>query len=266
MNFIKDLIADKANFLAYYFMINGINKYEQLNSEELSKKFNLIDKSFNDIIISLKKHYLSINFKQCIELIRKLNTINNINSSNYGTEGHIINFLKLYDNSYIKVLKEYLDIIKKDEINDKSVKIYTFDDYMKKIGCDIGIFYFFYIHNKSHKNEINFNIRDMFFDDFIKGFNINKDEFIDKYNKEIKKYQYNITTYTRTNILLQQIYNIVNYPLKQIKIHNEDVININFINTRLLQCEIPLELIINQEVNDTKFADYLLRKLKFDVM
>ncbi len=94
MDFVEQLIADKAKFLAYYFIINGIDTYSKINKTELFKKFQLIINSFDSTIqnitfnqqISTTKKQSKIDyFRKYVEQIVIFNKYWNINSLNYGT-------------------------------------------------------------------------------------------------------------------------------------------------------------------------------------
>ena len=47
-DFFKKLIEDKAEHLAFYFLINDFTYYDKLNTELLFEKFNVINESYTD--------------------------------------------------------------------------------------------------------------------------------------------------------------------------------------------------------------------------
>lgn len=271
MDFVEQLIADKANFLAYYFIINGIDTYSKINKTELFKKFELIIYSFDSTIqnitfnqqISTTKKQSKIDyFRKYVEQIVIFNKYWNINSLNYGTEGHILNFFNLNDSNYIKYLEIYLDIIKKNTMTNNN---YTLDDYLNKLGSDIAIYC--YMYNITYNIPIHDIIKNLFIKYFIQGFRItmsihNIENFKDKFYKELNKYKnkYNINN-DNINAFLQQMYNIVNYPIKELKDKNNNIYII-FTNTRILNFEIPENL---YNVKELKFVltDKLINNITY---
>ncbi len=93
-DFYTLLIKDKAIHLAYYFMINGLLDYDKLNTEYYLRE---IKNGYDTTIKNLNSEKLKKNSKDIsifAQQITKQNELLNIYKSNYGTEGHIINFLK----------------------------------------------------------------------------------------------------------------------------------------------------------------------------
>ena len=61
--FIRFLIQDNAEALAFYFMINGYNKLDKINKDELNKYFDMINDGYNKIKDYLNHIYID-NFRQ----------------------------------------------------------------------------------------------------------------------------------------------------------------------------------------------------------
>lgn len=243
-DFIDKLMKDRAEALAFYFLINDIDNNNYSNTKFI-EKLNLISESYN-----LTKTQLNTveNKKENIiyfRIIEYYNNINNINYSNYGSEGHILKFLDL---NSIQNLNQYINEIKK---NDNMTAIYTFDNYMKKIGNDIAIYEYFFDKKIEDVQEIYIS---KFIEYFISGLKRDIYEFIRKVKKEMLRCKTNniilnfASKEKEPNIYLQQLYNIYKYPYETI-----DNTHIIYINTRKLTFEIPMEL--NTKIN---FKQYLL--------
>lgn len=240
-NFIENLIKDRAEFLSFYFIINGVEKYKFILRTNFYNKIDLIYNSYIEIINKLNGEKT---FKNFVNLIAYYNRQNNINVLNYGTEAHILDFISdIKDDNYINNLNIYLEIIK----SNKDTSIGNLDNYFKKIGYDIAIYSYIYEYDYDvNIKDINEYISNNFINYFIKGFNLDIDDFINKCNKEIERYKENnikLNFDENDNIKLQQYYNIYKYPYKSI--NNNNII---FINTRKLNFNIPINILNNPNI------------------
>jgi len=224
--FFKKLLEDKAEHLAFYFMINDFIEYNKLNIEFLFDKFRLIYTSYSICFNELFRHHQiyrnNKDIKKFSEFIIKNNNINNIFKINYGTEGHILDFFLDFNKNqddYVKKLIDYINGFKEEKFEKQ---VYTFDNYLNKIGCDLAIYQFIYTNNELITDFSNYDIMfQTFFENAYTKFK--EQEFIDKikeiYNEEnenksasskrlIKKKDLNNIT------LLQQYFNIYKYSTK----------------------------------------------------
>jgi len=151
ITFIEDLIKDKADFFAFFCMING-NNYENIQQDQLNIYLNIIDAKYKECleILDSKHHEYkhSYNLRHYAMLLHLLNNnYNNINKKNYGTEGHIIDNLINKDSyNYFNSINSYIAVFKNDY--NKSEK-YKLENFFGKIGFDIAIYEF--IYNKALK-------------------------------------------------------------------------------------------------------------------
>lgn len=237
--FIYELIEDKADRLAFYFIINGYNDTNKISEELYNYITNNSIESYNKTLKELNTNYSefkdSYNFQQFLKLIYQLNkNNNNIYKYNYGTEGHIIKFL-INSNSKIfhKSIENYISNFSNDDI--KSENNITIEDYFNKIGTDIAIYK--YIYNDSFDIYL---LNKEFKEKFIlyyHNFSIYKfEQNINKKKKEYQKYELNFEKNNKIKIN-QEYFNIVKYG---IDISNE--IPIIYKNTVILNFEIPKNL------------------------
>lgn len=261
ITFIEDLIKDKADFFAFFCMING-NNYENIQQDRLNYYLDIIDGKYKECLEILNNNYYeykhSYNLKHYAMLLHLLNNINNnINKKNYGTEGHIIDNLINKDGyNYYNSIKSYIAVFKNDY---NKLEEYKLENFFSKIGFDIAIYEFIYnkalkpdniiesISRPTHKT-VSYNktnITKIFRKNFIKNFKeLTTDNFIEKVNEEISKLKtYNIEyNFSKDdNILLQQYYNLYKYPTK---FKNDKYIkeNILYYNKRILKCDFDKEL------------------------
>jgi hypothetical protein len=246
-DFIDKLMKDRAEALAFYFLINDIDNNNYLNAKFI-EKLDLIYESYN----LTKTQLNTVNNKKeniiYFRIIENYNKINNINYSNYGSEGHILKFLDL---NSIEKITQYINEIKK---NNNTTAIYTYDNYMKKIGNDIAIYEYFF---DKKLEDVQKTYISKFIQYFIDGLKIDIYDFIAKVKNEISRCKTNNITLNfaskekEPNIYLQQLYNIYKYPYETI-----DNTQIIYINTRKLTFEIPIEF--NKKIN---FRKYLLANI-----
>lgn len=282
--FIHDLIIDKAEKLAFYFIINGYTDINEISDQLYKYITNYSVSSYNETIKYLDKNYKkdkhSYNFEIYSKLIFFINyNYNNITKNNYGSEGHIIK--KLIDpNTHIfyEKIQYYIDNFNKND-NKKEI---TIENFFKKIGSDIAIYK--YIYNDSYElkyertklsiTETNENsIAEHLKTDFsiaFKDFYNNYQEIILNLilnfilNKSINinslcKYNLN---YDDNNILLQQCFNIYKYKNDIIK-NNEEDICIIYTNTVILKFDIPNNLYVhNRNEEFLNEIDKIVHKIK----
>jgi hypothetical protein len=256
--FIHDLIIDKAEHLAFYFIINGYNDINKISEELYDYITNYSLFSYNETIKYLdenyKEHKHSYNFEIYSTLIFFTNyNYNNITKNNYGTEGHIIKYL-IEPNTHIfyEKIKYYIDNFNKNNNNNET----TIENFFKKIGTDIAIYKYIYndsyelnyernklsmSENKSSiakhlKTDFTIAFRDFYYNyqETILNLILNKSKNINS----LCDYKLN---YNNNNILLQQCYNIYKYKNDIIKINEEDNCII-YTNTVILKFKIHSEL------------------------
>lgn len=249
-NFSNSLIKDKANFLAYYFKINGITKFKNINKNLIYDKIYLIIINYNDVTKSLiKDNPNKRNFKLFVDFIKYYNGLYNINNYNYGSEGHIIKYLfyNYNEKQYVNQLKTYLTYIKTDEIKDETLT-YTMDDFMKKLGAELAIYNYMYNIQIENDLKIQEEIEKSFIKYFVEGFHIEANNIIDKYKNELYKYTKPLfPPYDNDDIILQKVYNIITYPMEIVKDAYGKPLTINFINTRKLTFDIPEDFYITSK-------------------
>jgi len=151
ITFIEDLIKDKADFFAFFCIING-NNFNNIQQDKLNDYLNIIDAKYKECLEILNNnHYQykhSYNLRHYAMILHQLNIhYNNINKKNYGTEGHIIDNLINKDSyNYFNSINSYIAVFKNDY--NKSEK-YKLENFFGKIGFDIAIYEF--IYNKALK-------------------------------------------------------------------------------------------------------------------
>lgn len=146
-DFIKFLIKDKAESLAFYFIINNIiiNQTKLDNYiEQIGIGYSNCKKKLNFRITDDK---IDLFATQLVKINSELYGYNTINRYNFGTEGHIIKELikdkNLSDDEYIDILSKYISkfaISNTSEIKDAEKKIYDLNIYFQKIGSDIALY------------------------------------------------------------------------------------------------------------------------------
>jgi hypothetical protein len=236
--FIYELINDKADRLAFYFIINGYDEKNKILEDLYNYITNNSIESYNKTLEELSKNYSefkdSYNFQQFSKLIYELNKKNNIYKYNYGTEGHIIKFL-INSNSKIfhKSIENYISNFSNDDI--KSENNITIEDYFNKIGTDIAIYK--YIYNDSFDIYL---LNKEFKEKFIlyyHNFSIYKFEQ-NIYTKKTEYQNYKLNFEKNDEIKKNQEYfNILKYG---IDISND--IYIIYKNTVILNFEIPKKI------------------------
>jgi hypothetical protein len=272
-DFFKKLIEDKAEHLAFYFLINDFTYYDKLNTELLFEYFDVINESYTNCfkILLLKKLTLQNNSKDInnfAKLIIEFNNKNNIFKNNYGTEGHILDFFLDFndnENDYIEQLTNY---IKKFDQENFKEHVYTFEQFLNKIGCDLAIYQFIFTDNPLIKDFSDY--KKMFQDCFRKAYEkFTKPTFFHKIEQIYKNERENKSATSKRLIkkkdndkikLLQQYFNIYKYPTKIRK----DGGKIVYYNTIKLTFKIDKKFYSsNKDSEDIRYKKYLLEK--FDI-
>lgn len=266
-DFFKKLIEDKAEHLAFYFLINDFTYYDKLNTELLFEYFDVINESYTNCFKILLLSNLILRNRKDInnfaKLITKFNNINNIFKNNYGTEGHILDFfLDFNDNEddYIEQLTNYIKNFDQEKFKEN---VYTFDQFLNKIGCDLAIYQFIYTNNGLIKDFSDY--KKMFQDCFRKAYEkFTKLTFFHKIEQIYKNEMENKSATSKRLIkkkdndkikLLQQYFNIYKYPNKIRKDGGEIV----YYNTIKLTFKIDKKFYSsNKDSEDIQYKKYLL--------
>jgi hypothetical protein len=225
-DFFKKLIEDKAEHLAFYFLINDFVYYDKLDTELLFEYFEQINTAYTDCFNELLKTYLNLqnskNINNFAELIIKFNNKNNIFKNNYGTEGHILDFFLDFNGNqddYIEQLTNYINKFNQEKFEEQ---VYTFVQFLNKIGCDLAIYQFIYTNNELIMDFSNY--KKMFQDCFRKAYEkFTNPTFFNKIEQIYKNEMENKSVTSKRLIkkkdkdkikLLQQYFNIYKYPTK----------------------------------------------------
>jgi hypothetical protein len=243
MDFIENLIINKAQHLAFYFMINGLVDYSKLKIDILTSAYKKLIINYYEIVKNALNgiQFNRKNFEIIGCLIAEYNNIHsNINRFNYGTEGHIIGFLPDIDETrYLEYLNSYLDYFKTHQ--NKENLTYTLSEYFKKIGIDIAIYDFLKPLDTTTPKPIDFDkLMNLFFESMKKAY----DEYSNKifFNKMKEVYRKIIDEKEEDSKnmkkkqdkdrikLLQQYFNLYKYPNK--KINNKNIVFYNTVKIK----------------------------------
>jgi len=268
MDFIEKLIINKAQHLAFYFMINGLVDYSKLKIDILTSAYKKLIIDYYEIV---KNALNGIQFnRKNFEIIGCLiaeynNKHNNINRFNYGTEGHIIQFLPDIDETrYLEYLNSYLDCFK--TYQNKENLTYTLSEYFKKIGIDIAIYDFLKPLDTTTPKPIDFDkLMNLFFESMKKAY----DEYSNKifFNKMKEVYRKIIDEKEEDSKnmkkkqdkdrikLLQQYFNLYKYPNK--KINNKNIVFYNTVKIKFSDFNGIIKDIYNDKTSN-KFQRKLL--------
>lgn len=265
--FIRFLIQDNAEALAFYFMINGYNKLDKINKDELNKYFDMINDGYNKIkdylnhiyIDNFRQNSINYNYLEMIIYFGSLyfninNDQFNINKYNYGTNGHIVKYMnEPFDLNLLKYFINNSNSI----INDD--RQYTLSNYIEKNGGDIAIYE--YVYNKKISVDFLKQYFYYYFENFYKNFNI--ENFIKDLNLKYYKIR-NFIQLDKSNInkRFQQYYNIYKYGYDILYDYNTNSnINIFYNNVRILTCNIPENLKNETELlNDDLYMALILNE------
>jgi hypothetical protein len=272
-SFIENLIKNKAQHLAFYFMINGLSEHAKINLDNLNKLFiDNVKKGYNRAYRELQQNYLyaakSNNMYHfgCIVFYLN-NSINKINKFNYGTEGHILDFFNLqHNNDYLVFLKNYLYCFNSSD--QKKDDTYFIFNYLSKIGFDIAIYQHIFDMNDTFSLYIK-RLSNIFLQAFEQAYEeySNPQFLTDIHDIYLKENQKTKDTDSRnikqkkdkeTLKMLQQYFNL--YKYKNIRINNENIV---YYNTVKINFEIPKELYKLDEL-DLSFQKKLINFLKLN--
>ncbi len=269
-SFIEKLIENKAQHLAFYFMINGLSQYTKINIDLLKSSFETnVIKAYNRARRELNNDYHSaaktgsMYYFGCI-VFNLNNNINKINKFNYGTEGHILDFFNLpHNNHYLVFLKNYLNCF--NSSNQKKNDTYFFINYLSKIGFDIAIYQHIFDMNDRLYLYIK-QLSKIFLQAFEQAYEeYSKPKFLkDLYDiyiheqqktQEIDSKNINQKKDNEKLKILQQYFNL--YKYKNIRINDENIV---YYNTVKINFEIPKELYKSDEL-DLSFQKKLIKSL-----
>lgn len=263
-DFIDELIKDKAEQLAFYFMINGITDLSNLNEKEFETRYlDKITEGYEKIKNNLTNQFsirdlqskLNINLSNIpsnqdekIELYGKLLYKFNlmylfIDKNNYGSEAHLLKHLLLDTTSeeYYNGLLKYINAISLS-IGYSNSK-YTLEQVFQNIGYCIAVYQFVFIGSFT-SDDFKEKFKDNF-DAFYRNFNV--DDMLrgieDKF-KQIQELNNNSIPFLTDYQLLQQYYNIYKYDIDILyKTDTTQILQtIYYHNTRILRCYFPRNL------------------------
>lgn len=265
-DFIDKLLKDKAEQLAFYFMINGITDLSNLNEREFETRYldniNIgYEKIKNNLTnpFAIKELQSSLNIidlstipsnqDEKIELYGKLLYKFNLNhlfidKNNYGSEAHLLKHLLLDTTSeeYYNGLLKYINAI--SLFIGYSNSKYTLEQVFKNIGYCIAVYQFVFIGYFT-SDDFKENFKNYFYD-FYRNFNVeNMISGIEAKFIQIQELNNNSIPFLTDYQLLQQYYNIYKYDidiLHKTDLPNQILQTIYYHNTRILRCYFPINL------------------------